>query len=210
MKTDYTQAPATLLIASHCAACGRPLLDAVSVRTGMGPDCADKYNCAEIRGTKEQTRANAVIYAIAAEQKIADWNRIRGFLAELSALGFGVVAERIKNRLEPSPVIFLTSDKLDNGAPALRVLAPYHAEATQDWRNIRGREFREETITETIVNKKTNKAECVSTKLKFNRVPATKEARLAVLALLSRHYPGMIASGCKGVFEIPAEAPPAE
>ena len=35
----YEAAPATTLLASHCAVCARPLLDAESVEAGIGPDC---------------------------------------------------------------------------------------------------------------------------------------------------------------------------
>jgi len=39
----YENAPATLMIAVNCACCARPLLDAVSVETGMGPVCRKKH-----------------------------------------------------------------------------------------------------------------------------------------------------------------------
>lgn len=197
---DYTQAPATVLIASHCAACGRPLLDAVSVRTGMGPDCADKYNCAQLRGTSEQTRANAVIYALAAEQKSGDWNRLRTLLTELASLGFETVAERIRARLQPKPVVFITSDTLDNGAEGLRIVAPYNAESVAAWRAIPGREFRSVVVKEVAIDKKTKKEVVVDVKQAFNRFPT--DQKRAVFALLAKYYPGLIASGCKGIFEI--------
>ena len=40
---SYEAAPATRLLATHCAACSRPLVDAVSVEAGMGPECRRKY-----------------------------------------------------------------------------------------------------------------------------------------------------------------------
>lgn len=39
----YEEAPATEMMASHCLLCGRPLVDAVSVETGIGPVCREKY-----------------------------------------------------------------------------------------------------------------------------------------------------------------------
>ena len=39
----YESAPSTILLATHCACCNRPLRDAVSVEAGMGPDCRDKH-----------------------------------------------------------------------------------------------------------------------------------------------------------------------
>lgn len=41
--SDYTQAPATEILATQCAACARPLLDATSVELGIGPECRKKY-----------------------------------------------------------------------------------------------------------------------------------------------------------------------
>lgn len=39
MTTSYVNAPATKMLATNCACCGRPLVDAHSVETGVGPDC---------------------------------------------------------------------------------------------------------------------------------------------------------------------------
>lgn len=42
-REPYENAPATLMIAVNCACCGRPLLDATSVETGMGPTCRKRH-----------------------------------------------------------------------------------------------------------------------------------------------------------------------
>jgi len=39
----YENAPATILLATHCAVCSRPLVDAESIERGIGPDCAKKH-----------------------------------------------------------------------------------------------------------------------------------------------------------------------
>jgi len=31
------------MLATHCAVCSRPLVDAASVEAGMGPDCRDRH-----------------------------------------------------------------------------------------------------------------------------------------------------------------------
>lgn len=41
--SGYENAPATILLATNCACCGRPLVDALSVETGMGPVCREKH-----------------------------------------------------------------------------------------------------------------------------------------------------------------------
>jgi hypothetical protein len=44
---SYENAPATVLLATACACCGRPLVDAVSVETGMGPHCRKAHGYAK-------------------------------------------------------------------------------------------------------------------------------------------------------------------
>ena len=51
--STYETAPSTLLLATHCACCNRPLRDAVSVERGVGPDCAEKYGYAEAQGAAD-------------------------------------------------------------------------------------------------------------------------------------------------------------
>lgn len=41
--STYENAPATRMLATHCAVCSRPLVDAASVEAGMGPDCRDRH-----------------------------------------------------------------------------------------------------------------------------------------------------------------------
>lgn len=47
---SYENAPATTLLATSCACCGRPLVDSVSVETGVGPDCRKKYGYGMAQG----------------------------------------------------------------------------------------------------------------------------------------------------------------
>lgn len=68
----YELAPSTVLLATHCAICGRPLRDAVSVETGVGPDCREKHGYAEAQGA-------------------ADWAAIERFSASLDEADFAAV-----------------------------------------------------------------------------------------------------------------------
>ena len=56
----YESAPATKMIATHCAVCARPLLDAESVERGIGPDCAKRHGFG-----KEQEEPNWLTVAVA-------------------------------------------------------------------------------------------------------------------------------------------------
>lgn len=40
---SYVNSPACVLVATNCACCGLPLVDAISVETGMGPVCREKH-----------------------------------------------------------------------------------------------------------------------------------------------------------------------
>jgi hypothetical protein len=47
---SYENAPATKMLAVYCACCSRPLVDAVSVETGIGPDCRKQHAYTEAQG----------------------------------------------------------------------------------------------------------------------------------------------------------------
>lgn len=63
----YEFAPATKMLATSCAVCGRPLVDALSVERGVGPDCFRKYGLDDVAGLDEASRsaANRCVYEIA-------------------------------------------------------------------------------------------------------------------------------------------------
>lgn len=118
---DYTTAPACDLVATTCAACGRPLLDAASVECGMGPHCrrragltsdgtgADWTQAREILararleavGEDARATANRVVARIAADQSAPV---VPVLLSALTALGFAGVAEAVREHLRPACV----------------------------------------------------------------------------------------------------------
>ncbi len=64
--TNYTAAPACTMLATNCCVCNRPLLDAVSVQMGIGPECRKKY-MGKGQGASEaaRTEANQIVYQLA-------------------------------------------------------------------------------------------------------------------------------------------------
>jgi hypothetical protein len=124
-SSDYTAAPATALVATGCACCGKDLVDAESVEAGMGPWCrknhgygkaslpadwdAAKKALGEVEfaqvfaradlgmGLDDTARraANILVHRIAC---LAPGNINRRVIA-LSALGFETLAGRIAMRL---------------------------------------------------------------------------------------------------------------
>lgn len=92
---SYENAPATRLLATHCAMCNRPLVDAESVETGVGPICRKKYGAPAHLDEESRKRANVLIYEAAATD---DPTRIPAIIAELSLLGCDVAAEKLADR----------------------------------------------------------------------------------------------------------------
>lgn len=120
--SNYENAPGTVLVATNCACCARPLLDAVSVETGVGPECRKKHGydkpdqdltLAEVVGlaaaltqadyleltagaptTREL--ANRLVQRIAVDQS---GPRVAHYVGALEALGFTTLAARVAKRL---------------------------------------------------------------------------------------------------------------
>ena len=187
---SFFAAPACALVATHCCVCGRPLVDAESVRTGIGPIYAKKYGVIQARGTEAHKRANALIYALSAEQKTSPWKRISALLGELAALeGFSAVAAKISSRLTPK--VQITIETVGVLTRSYKVEAPFSKEAIPAWRGILGRGFFKET------DKESGKERC------YNVIPVNKVSRLQLWDLLQAHYAGCFAKGPDGnVFEI--------
>lgn len=59
--STYEIAPSTILLATHCALCGRPLRDADSVERGVGPDCAEKHGYASAQGEGDWDKVDALL-----------------------------------------------------------------------------------------------------------------------------------------------------
>ena len=90
----YEAAPAVALLATHCALCGRPLLDAPSVECGMCPICRAKA----LQGAPEahRTEVNAIVARIAARPDAAT---VTADVAAISAYGYATLAARLLERL---------------------------------------------------------------------------------------------------------------
>lgn len=127
---SYESAPATLLVATHCAACSKPLVDAVSVETGIGPECRKKHGFMVDVDPEIRARANELVFRIAAKQVGIDVARA---CEELRVIGFAKLAERIGKRLYTVKLVLV-----DNG---FEVIAPYKEEAVAAMRSIPGRRW---------------------------------------------------------------------
>ena len=171
----YETAPATVLLATVCACCARPLVDAVSVNTGMGPTCRKKHGFNQ--ATDEATRAlvNKLVYGIAADRS-NNGVTVQSLLAvtEIRALGFSQLADILDSRL--------CDVRLVEDQGQIKIFAPYNEAALPAFRMLPGRKWDGEG--------------------KCNRIPATAQAKTALLGILRTYYPGMLAIGSKGPFTL--------
>jgi uncharacterized protein DUF6011 len=150
--SSYENAPATQLLSTSCACCGRPLLDAVSVEAGVGPDCREKYGYGQAEGAPDWARAarllgelgeplasvweldahkaaNVLVRAIAGST--GDQARRAAGVAAVDALGFGKLAAKLLTRAGGILVE-------DAGAGLLRVKAPFSEQFNEAIRRVPG------------------------------------------------------------------------
>lgn len=184
----YESAPAVELVATTCCVCGRPLLDAPSVKAGIGPICADKTGYGrESMPEAERAEVNRLVYELAALGRDA---RAVDRLPRLRALGFHDLVQRVEERLQ-SLVEIRTG--LVEGAEPARVwvefpkLDTYAFDAVlRDLRCMPGRQWVRDPSGKTGRNT-------------FDR---TREASNAWRALLAKHLPGRVVSGLKGLYVV--------
>lgn len=93
---SYENAPATTMLASHCACCARPLVDAQSVEIGIGPVCREKYMVVDTVTREARMEGNKLIHTIARLQR---GREVILAISRLKELGFIRVVERIEKRL---------------------------------------------------------------------------------------------------------------
>jgi hypothetical protein len=176
MTTGYENAPATKMLATHCAACGRPLVDSVSVEVGMGPDCRKKYGYNAVVDEELRSQANKLIYKIALARSGSgtDLGAVQA-IRSLRDLGFDKLAEICLKRCR---VVVI-----EERGSVLAVSTPYSEEAADGFRAIPGRRWDREA--------------------KVNLVPNTQDGKRALMdRVLRRCFLGAAALGPKGAFAI--------
>jgi len=178
---SYVNAPATEMLASNCAFCARPLVDAQSVETGIGPVCRSKYMVADAVTSEARAEGNKLIHTIA---KLQRGKEVTQAVARLKELGFAKVVERINKRIKPKRKAMV---RLSYEGERLYLLTPWNGSLNFDrWlsgiRSVGGMRY--------------------EGKGKGNSFP--KSARKAVYGLLCQFFPGFPATGPMGDFTIPA------
>jgi len=70
--TTYENAPATRLLATRCACCGRKLVDALSVQTGIGPECRTRHGYDNAPNPPDWNAARTFIANFGKDVSVAD------------------------------------------------------------------------------------------------------------------------------------------
>lgn len=128
--SSYVNAPATKMLASHCAACGRPLVDAESVELGIGPDCRKRLMVIETGLSEEaHAEANRIVYEIALRQGGPE---VLPMIARVREIGYYSLADAITDRLVKIEIKDWPDGKL-------AVKAPYNEGFIEATRRLPGR-----------------------------------------------------------------------
>jgi len=187
MSSGYENAPATKMLATNCAVCGKPLVDAESCETGLGPICRAESGFDAGVAEADRETANRLVFnaAIAAQQGRA--TVVVEIAKAVEKLGFPVLAGKMRARFmrvvaapERRADIFIV---LEKDGKTLQVHTPYRRGAAEEftaaWRAIPGRQWH----------------------TRANHIPVEQKA--ALWALLKRFFPGKWGKGPQGVFRVP-------
>lgn len=192
----YENAPATRMLATQCAVCRRPLVDAKSVELGIGPDCRRKYGFDENVSEQARQEANKIVHGIACEGgglKVAEGT------VRLRELGFLKLAAIIMKRACPV--------RIEQANDLLLVWAPFSDLATNLFRGISGRKWHGKDCQEQAQLRGRTCSCCAGLEpkeRKFNSFPVAQKEPL--FKALVRAYNGQVAMGPKGAFKIGAVA----
>jgi Family of unknown function (DUF6011) len=177
--SNYEQAPATKMLATNCAICSRPLLDSLSVETGMGPHCRQVHgysgkNAPQV-SDEDRKKANKIVYAIALG---LDAGTLACAITELRGLGFSLLAGVLEDR---KVAVHIEGHDITS----YKVRTPWN-QACYDanaWRLVPGQRWERDS--------------------KARIVPCTDEARKALWGLLRQFYGGELMKSNKGLVQIP-------
>jgi len=126
---SYETAPATILLATRCCVCNRPLVDAISVELGIGPDCREKYGYNIAVEPEAREAANKLVHKVACGVDAAELQQI---VLTLKVYGFGVLADTLVDRkaevkvTAPQPdVVAIDTPYRADFVAALKAAVPY-------------------------------------------------------------------------------------
>lgn len=175
--SNYANAPACKMLATHCLFCNRPLVDAISVESGVGPICRSKYGISSVH-PEHQKKVNQLIHNAAIYAKEGNTKELEKISNEILKLGYYQVASKIAER-------FVSVRIIEDGNN-LKVFAPYH-EGRPNWWQATGARW--------IKNSRKDK-------YWFIQNGNNARSKRQLFNFLRRYFSGMKAYGSKGYFEI--------
>jgi hypothetical protein len=184
--SDYTTAPATILLATNCVCCGRPLVDACSVELGIGPECRNGVFPEDVDEADRQLANEHVHHAAIAAQN-GHAQKVVEYAELIRKLGFVELADKVERRFKEGVVQAerKADITIEEKEGYMLITTPYRrgdAEAFKAaWRAIPGRKY--------------------IYKRKANEVPVAQ--KVAVWELLQKFFPGKWGVGPKGAFRVP-------
>lgn len=184
----YENALQTKVLATHCACCGRPLVDAKSVQIGLGPICRKTFQYDLDVPDKDRARANKIIYelALAVSSSLISLKTLR-LTAELARLGFTLIAKIFLYR---GASVSIELREIE-GEERYFVRAPYNPE------------FNEDSYIPGRYGVKVCSGFSPSKRKVFHWVfPKTPQARRCLWQALLKHHKGALAIGPQGPFKI--------
>lgn len=175
---SYESAPATIMLATHCCCCGRPLVDAISVEMGIGPEC--RKGRTDGISKEQQEVCNKLTHAAAVAAQEGQVEKVRMYAAEIRALGLVELADKVEHRFVNAErlakiTIVQTGESLSVHTPWKR-----NGDFVAAWRAIPGRRY-------AGAGK--------------NIVPLSSKNEL--WNLLLKFFPGQFGKGPKGLFKVP-------
>lgn len=72
METNYENSVQCKLVAVNCAVCARPLVDDISVETGVGPTCRKRHGYAEAQGEPNWPAVEETLQVMVADAPIME------------------------------------------------------------------------------------------------------------------------------------------
>lgn len=178
---SYENATATKLLATHCICCGRPLVDAISVELGIGPECRNHDDAGISSDIQQQGNSMTHDAAIAAQG--GRLTEILTIADRLDSIGLSTLAGKIRERFSkkaqdavehPDIQIRLEGDIMFVRTPYKR--NPAFVDA---WRSIPNRRYRDGV----------------------NQIPVASKHQL--WELLMDFFPNKTGVGPKGPFIVP-------
>jgi hypothetical protein len=127
------------MLATQCACCGLPLVDAKSVETGVGPDCRKKHGFDLDVPESVRSEANVIVHAIAMQQ---DGAEVIELCARLHSLGFVKLASRVGKRVG--------CVRIEEDGDQLVVRAPFNGDHVNAMRRVPGRRWDREAKADRV------------------------------------------------------------